>query len=62
MSVSTQDKYEKDIKQIDVNIGKKTAELQNYISDLQIRIKTIEDEMNEDGDGSNQYASKASKE
>lgn len=38
------------MKQIDINIGKKTSELQNYITDMQIRIKTIEDEINEDND------------
>ena len=38
------------MKQIDINIGKKTSELQNYITAMQIRIKTIEDEINEDND------------
>ena len=34
MSISTQDKYEKELKQMDITIGKKTSELHSYINDL----------------------------
>ena len=57
MSVSTQDKFEKEMKSLESSLGKKNAELHNYIQDMKIRLKTIEDEINdEDGDGN--YASK----
>lgn len=51
MSVSTSDKYEQEMKKIDITIGKKNSELQSMIQDLQIRTKTLEDEINEENDG-----------
>ena len=46
------------MKKVDVTIGKKTSELQGYITDMQIRLKTIEDDMNEDGNDDSVYQSK----
>ena len=51
MSISTQDKYEQEMKKIDITIGKKNSELSSMIQDLQIRTKTLEDEINEENEG-----------
>ena len=47
MSVSTQDQYEKDMLNIQQEINRKNAELNGYVNDLKMRMKSIEDEVNE---------------
>ena len=47
MSVSTQDQYEKDMQNIQQEINRKNAELNGYINDIKMRLKSIEDEVNE---------------
>ena len=39
------------MKKIDITIGKKNSELSSMIQDLQIRTKTLEDEINEENEG-----------
>lgn len=50
MGVSNQEKLDKEFKRVDQELGKKTAELHNIMTDLDMRVKSIEDELNDDDD------------
>ena len=49
MSISNQEKYDKEIKKLEQDLGKKTSELNSSMQDMRLKLKNIEDEMNEDG-------------
>lgn len=61
MSVTTGEKYEKEMKKMESDLGKRTAELNEYIHDIRIRVKTLEDEINEDGEDGDAYGSSPEK-
>ena len=61
MSVTTGEKYEKQMKKMESDLGKRTAELNEYIHDIRIRVKTLEDEINEDGEEADAYGSSPEK-
>ena len=61
MSVTTGEKYEKEMKKMESDLGKRTAELNEYIHDIRIRVKTLEDEVNEDGEDGDAYGSSPEK-
>jgi hypothetical protein len=61
MSVTTGEKYEKEMKKMESDLGKRTAELNEYIHDIRIRVKTLEDEINEDGEEADAYGSSPEK-
>jgi len=48
LSISNQDKYDKEMKRIDQNLIRKTMDLDNHLLELSQRIRGIEDELNED--------------
>lgn len=48
MSVSTQDQYEKDMLKMQQEIIKKTSELKTVCNDISLRVKSLEEEFNED--------------
>ena len=48
MSVSQQDKQEKEMKRLDAELAKGTGRLQNYIDDINSRMKSLEDEMQDE--------------
>jgi small-conductance mechanosensitive channel len=58
MSVSSQDQFEKNNKAMQQDLIKKTSELNSYIHDLQLRIKRIEEEVNETESGGDQRSLK----
>ena len=43
------------MKKMESDLGKRTAELNDYIHDIRNRVKTLEDEINEE-DGDDNYA------
>ena len=51
LSISNQDKYDKELKRLDQNLIRKTMDLDNHLMDLSQRIRSLEDELNEDDGG-----------
>jgi hypothetical protein len=52
MSISSSEKYDKEIKMLEQDLGKKTSELNSSMQDMRLKLKSIEDEMN-DGETGN---------
>lgn len=61
MSVTTGEKYDKAMQKMESDLGKRTAELNDYIHDIRNRVKTLEDEINEDGEDADAYGSSPEK-
>jgi hypothetical protein len=45
MSISNQDKHEKELKKLEVDLAKKTMQLENLMQEVKMRIKSIEEEL-----------------
>ena len=48
MSISNQDKHEKEMKKFEVELAKKTMQLENLMQEVNMRVKSLEEELNED--------------
>ena len=54
MSISNQDKYEKELKKLDGNINKKTMDLENSMSEFHVKVRQLEEDimrLDEDDNG-----------